>query len=237
MTPPPPQVIKSCMIVIFSCSSTLSIPFPRTHCQLPLLFSIPLTSTHILHSPWSLLPPTTLPLCLTPYTGSMLPSPYWLCPLAYCKIDICLLIDQRYFRTLYFSGHALVRGSYAYNPWGQLVSSLASQTQPTPVQIISMGREGSGDVMCFLCAVVIGVSLSEPHTSVTALRTCVYMFASLLACLDQPLTINFKWAHSNISLGLISFHACEGQWRPDCVRVQCWQPGAKTTEVEVHMTT
>ena len=30
---------------------------------------------------------------------------------------------------------------------------------------------------------LIGASLSEPHTSVTALRTCVCMFACLLACL------------------------------------------------------
>ena len=42
---------------------------------------------------------------------------------------------------------------------------------------------------------VIGASLSEPHTSVTALRTrvCIY------ACLDRSLTVNFKSAHPNIS--------------------------------------
>ena len=45
----------------------------------------------------------------------------------------------------------------------------------------------------------LGASLSEPHTSVTALRTCVCMFVCLLACLDQPLTVNFKRAHANIS--------------------------------------
>ena len=41
-----------------------------------------------------------------------------------------------------------------------------------------------------VCHCLIGASLSEPHTSVTAL--CVYL------CLDRPLTVNFKWAaHSN----------------------------------------
>ena len=35
---------------------------------------------------------------------------------------------------------------------------------------------------------LIGASLSKPHTSMTALRTCVCM----LACLDRPLTENFK---------------------------------------------
>ena len=30
---------------------------------------------------------------------------------------------------------------------------------------------------------LVGVTLSEPHTSGTALRTCVCMFACLLACL------------------------------------------------------
>ena len=46
---------------------------------------------------------------------------------------------------------------------------------------------------------MIGASLSEPHTSVTSLSTCVCIYACLLACLDRPLTVNFKWAHSNIS--------------------------------------
>ena len=34
---------------------------------------------------------------------------------------------------------------------------------------------------------VVGISLSEPHTSRTALRTHVCM----LLCLDRPLTINY----------------------------------------------
>ena len=46
---------------------------------------------------------------------------------------------------------------------------------------------------------IIGVSLSEPHTSVTALRKCV----CILACL-RPYTINFKWVHLNISQRLVS---------------------------------
>ena len=41
---------------------------------------------------------------------------------------------------------------------------------------------------CVRCCLIvqqefIGASLSEPHTSGTALRTCVCMFACLLACL------------------------------------------------------
>ena len=42
---------------------------------------------------------------------------------------------------------------------------------------------------------VVGVILSEPHTSMTALRTRVCMLVGL----DRPLTVNFKWAYSNIS--------------------------------------
>ena len=44
----------------------------------------------------------------------------------------------------------------------------------------------------------IGASLSEPHTSRTALLICVCMFACLLARLLACLrlyTVNFKWAH------------------------------------------
>ena len=38
---------------------------------------------------------------------------------------------------------------------------------------------------------LIGASLSEPHTSVTALRTCVCMSVCLFVCL-RPYTENFK---------------------------------------------
>jgi len=48
---------------------------------------------------------------------------------------------------------------------------------------------------CFRASLhIIGVSLSEPHPSVTSLHPCVCMFAwCLLACLDQPLTICHFW--------------------------------------------
>ena len=40
---------------------------------------------------------------------------------------------------------------------------------------------------------IIGASLSEPHTSGTALHTCVCVYVFLLTCW-QPYTVNFKWA-------------------------------------------
>ena len=40
---------------------------------------------------------------------------------------------------------------------------------------------------------IIGASLSEPHTSGTALRKCVNIRTCLFACL-RPYTVNFKWA-------------------------------------------
>ena len=56
-------------------------------------------------------------------------------------------------------------------------------------------------------SVLIGASLSEPHTSVITLRTCVCM----LACLGRPLTINFKGTYSNNSRR--SSWSMWGQWR------------------------
>ena len=44
---------------------------------------------------------------------------------------------------------------------------------------------------------LIGTSLSEPHTSVPALRTHVCMLVCLFVCLDRPLIVKFKWVHSN----------------------------------------
>ena len=38
---------------------------------------------------------------------------------------------------------------------------------------------------------IIGASLSEPHTSGTALRKCVYVRTYIRACL-RPYTVNFK---------------------------------------------
>ena len=75
---------------------------------------------------------------------------------------------------------------------------------------------------------LIGASLSEPHTSVTALRTRVYL------CLDRPLAVNFKWVHSNISQRLISWSLWRRPWRAT-VSVQHWGPGAKMTEVKAHV--
>ena len=62
--------------------------------------------------------------------------------------------------------------------------------------------------------VVVGASLSEPHTSVTALHTRVSIYLSIYLSMDWPLTINFKLVHSNISRGL-SVHALlwERAWR------------------------
>ena len=45
---------------------------------------------------------------------------------------------------------------------------------------------------CGFDTTVIGASLSEPHTSVTSLRTRVCIYLCLLACLDRPLTGYFK---------------------------------------------
>ena len=39
---------------------------------------------------------------------------------------------------------------------------------------------------------IIVVSLSEPHTNVTALRTHVCMLVCWFVGLDRPLTVNFK---------------------------------------------
>ena len=59
---------------------------------------------------------------------------------------------------------------------------------------------------------IIGTSLSEPHTSMTALRTCMCMFA----CLLGPTTY-YKFQVN--------------------ARVQCQWPKTKTTEVEARVAT
>ena len=74
-------------------------------------------------------------------------------------------------------------------------------------------------------SVVIGASLSEPHTSGTAFRKCV----NVRACL-RPYTVNFKWAHSNISRRSISWALDllhEAGLLRATARVQRRQPGAK----------
>ena len=61
---------------------------------------------------------------------------------------------------------------------------------------------------------IIGVSLGEPHTSVTALRTCMCMFA----CLLGPTTYRkFQMSAFKYFMKIDIVHeACEGQWRSDC---------------------
>ena len=72
-------------------------------------------------------------------------------------------------------------------------------------------------------AMVIGASLSEPHTSVSSMHTCVCMFA----CLDQPLIVNymsaFKILHEDQHHHL---EACEGL----TVRVQHQRPERRRPE-------
>ena len=60
----------------------------------------------------------------------------------------------------------------------------------------TVGRDGAFKEL--LLTFLIGASLSEPHTSVTALSTRVCIWPDIYACLDWPLTRNLKWVHSNI---------------------------------------
>ena len=69
----------------------------------------------------------------------------------------------------------------------------------------------------------IGASMSEPHTSGSAMCTCVYTY--VLVCW-RLYTVNYKWAHSNISLRSI-LHTCN-MWD---LPAEC----KKTTEVETRM--
>ena len=61
-------------------------------------------------------------------------------------------------------------------------------------------------------AIVIGASLSEPHTSVSSLHTRVCMFACLLAWTNHLSWI--KWVRSNISWRSTS--SSWSMWRSDC---------------------
>ena len=74
-----------------------------------------------------------------------------------------------------------------------------------------------------------GVSLSEPHTSVTALVEVVCMSVCL-----RPYTVNFKWAHLNISWRLSFVHVLavrpspqSRRWRATA-RAQRRHEGTKT---------
>ena len=74
--------------------------------------------------------------------------------------------------------------------WAFQSTTFACQVQyswPLPEWYQYHPRSGLGDIDITQEVVrVIGASLSEPHTSGTALRTCVCMFACLLACGHIP---------------------------------------------------
>ena len=74
----------------------------------------------------------------------------------------------------------------------------------------------------------VGASLSEPHTSVPALHTCVCIYACLLAWTDHLLNERIIFHDDRCH------EACEGMWRAT-VRVQRRGPRAKTTEIEVRV--
>ena len=59
----------------------------------------------------------------------------------------------------------------------------------------------------------LGQAWANPHITMTALSMCVY------ACLDRPLTINFKWAHSNIYKDRY----------PVLVESNCWNAASSAT--------
>ena len=80
---------------------------------------------------------------------------------------------------------------------------------------------------CCTCC-FIGVSLSESHTSGTALHTCVWLLACLL-----PYTVNFKWVHFKIlKFTKIELVHSAVAWMEGLE--QNWRPEAKTTEVEAY---
>ena len=66
---------------------------------------------------------------------------------------------------------------------------------------------------------VFGASLSKPHTSRTALVTCMCMFACL-----QLYTVNFKWVHLNISQRLYISCTCSARSQYTAVR---WRATAR----------
>ena len=85
------------------------------------------------------------------------------------------------------------------------------------------------------CQWYVWASLSEPHTSVTALRMCVCMYACLLAWTDHLPEILNKHLYILI---LRKLSSCT--WRvivKSIARVQRRLPVVETTEVEAHMAT
>ena len=82
---------------------------------------------------------------------------------------------------------------------------------------------------------VIGASLSEPHTSMTAFAEVVCMSVGL-----RPYTINFKWVHVNISWRL-NVASCMWWWVQPAVcqwrasaRAQHWREGSPRNEYNVN---
>ena len=68
---------------------------------------------------------------------------------------------------------------------------------------------------------VIGASLSDPHTSVTALCTCVCMLACLLTCL-LPYSVNFKSAHLKFNIMKVELIHSESRWvKPEGLLLEC----------------
>ena len=81
-------------------------------------------------------------------------------------------------------------------------------------------------------AVFIGASLDKPHTSMTALRTCVCIYVCLSVCGHIPKILNERvW----ILILRRSHSVCDREaWR---LKVYRRFPGVELTEIEVHMAT
>ena len=77
---------------------------------------------------------------------------------------------------------------------------------------------------------LVGVSLSEPHTSVIA-------FAKVYVCLPAVIDRNFEVGAFKIFFSKIELMHSESQLvKPERLFLECL-PGVDTTEVEVHMAT
>ena len=77
-----------------------------------------------------------------------------------------------------------------------------------------------------------------PPTRRTALHMHMYVCVCLLNYLDRPLTINFKWAHSNILQGRRTVHIHhmpayqQWEWRA-AARLYNQQLGVKPSQIEL----
>ena len=72
---------------------------------------------------------------------------------------------------------------------------------------------------------------------------CAHACVCLLACLDRPLTVNFKWAHSNISQGLTvhgkmytSAKPWEWEWTVTSISVKLSGSKDDSSSVRLHHT-